>query len=61
MAIRSVSAQIIETPQNEIEKWLVSQVSEQAKSSGIETPQFAIFLSPKPLMRLLPEQVEINP
>ena len=45
MAIRSVSAQIIETPQNEIEKWLVSQVSEQAESSGIETPQFAIFES----------------
>ena len=48
MAIRSVGARIIETPQNEIEKWLVSQVSEQAKSSGIETPQFAIFESQVP-------------
>ena len=48
MAIRSVGARIIETPQNEIEKWLVSRVSEQAKSSGIETPQFAIFESQAP-------------
>ena len=48
MAIRSVGARIIEAPQNEIEKWLVSQVSEQAKSSGIETPQFAIFESQAP-------------
>ena len=48
MAIRSVKARIIEKPESEIENWLMEKIELQAESSGIPTPQFAIFESQSP-------------
>lgn len=48
MAKRSVGAQVIEQPSNEIEQWLVSTVERQARDAGIDMPEIAIFNSPTP-------------
>lgn len=46
MALRSVGGQIIETPRNETEHWLVQMVSRQAQQVGIGMPTVAIYDSP---------------
>jgi heat shock protein HtpX len=48
VAKTSTRAHVIETPSNEIERWLVSTVSRQAKEAGIGMPEVAIFDSPDP-------------
>jgi len=48
MAARSVGAQIIETPRNAGEQWLVSTVARLAQNAGIGMPQVAIFETPTP-------------
>ncbi len=48
MAKRSTGAQVIDTPRNEVEAWLVSTVQRQAQASGIAMPEVAIYDSPTP-------------
>jgi heat shock protein HtpX len=44
----STRAHVIETPSNDIERWLISTVERQAKAAGIGMPEVAIFDSPDP-------------
>ncbi len=48
VAKKSTRARVIETPSNEIERWLVSTVERQAKEAGIGMPEVAVFDSPDP-------------
>lgn len=48
MALRSTGAKPIETPNNELEKWLVETVHSQAEEAGIGKPDVAIFQSTAP-------------
>ena len=48
IAKKSTRAQVIETPSNDIERWLVGTVQRQAKQAGIGMPEVAIFDSPDP-------------
>ena len=43
MALRSVRGQVIETPRNPTEQWLLSTVERQAKQAGIGMPTVAIY------------------
>jgi heat shock protein HtpX len=45
-AKRSVGAEVIETPRNEGERWLVETVRRQAQQAGIGMPEVAIYQSP---------------
>ncbi len=45
MAKRMTGAVVIESPANNMEKWLVETVEKQAKIVGISTPEMAIFPS----------------
>lgn len=42
----SVGAQVITSPQNAQERWLVETVARQAKEAGIDMPEVAIYNSP---------------
>lgn len=46
MAKRGAGVQIIETPSNETEAWLVSTVARQAEAAGIGMPEVGIFQTP---------------
>ncbi len=46
MAKRSTGAQVITSPRNSAESWLLSTVERQARQAGIETPEVAIYNSP---------------
>ena len=46
MAKRSTGTQIIETPRNADEQWLLSTVEELARDAGIGMPEVGIFNSP---------------
>jgi heat shock protein HtpX len=46
MAKQTTGAQVIETPRNEVEQWLVSTVQKQAQAAGIGMPEVAIYDSP---------------
>ena len=48
MAKRSSGAQVIESPRNETEEWLVKTVHAQADQAGIGHPEVAIFESSAP-------------
>jgi heat shock protein HtpX len=48
IAKASTRARVIETPSNDVERWLVSTVERQAKAAGIGMPEVAIFDSPDP-------------
>ena len=48
IAIHSVNAQIITTPQNATEKWLLNTVANQANQWNLATPQVAIYSSSVP-------------
>jgi len=48
MALRSTGAKVIESPNGELEKWLVDTVHAQAERAGIGQPEVAIFDSPAP-------------
>ncbi|MDH3689612.1 MAG: protease HtpX [Gammaproteobacteria bacterium] len=48
MAKRSAGAQVIESPSNDTEQWLVSTVRAQAEKAGIGQPEVAIFDSSAP-------------
>ncbi len=47
-AKRAMGVQVIETPQNQTEQWLVSLVARQAKAAGIGMPEVGIFQTPEP-------------
>jgi heat shock protein HtpX len=46
MAKRSAGVQIIETPRNRDEQWLMTTVAELARDAGIKMPEVGIFPSP---------------
>ncbi|GGA92536.1 protease HtpX [Agarivorans gilvus] len=46
MAKRSTNAQVITTPRNQTEAWLVDTVARQAKAAGIGMPEVAIYHAP---------------
>ena len=48
LAKRSMKVQIIETPQNQTEQWLVQVVKQQAQQAGIDMPEVGIFESQSP-------------
>lgn len=48
VALRSVGGQIIETPANETEAWLLRTVEQQAQAWNLKTPQVAIYDSAEP-------------
>jgi len=48
MAKRSAGAQVIDTPANDSERWLVDTVHSHAQQAGIGQPEVAIFDSPAP-------------
>lgn len=48
MAKKSMGVQLIETPSNQQEQWLVSTVEMQAREAGIGMPEVGIFNSPQP-------------
>jgi len=47
MAKRATGAQVIETPRNEMETWLVNTVRRQADAAGIKMPEVAIYEAPE--------------
>ncbi len=47
-AKRSMGVQVIESPQNKTEEWLLSVVTKQAKEAGIGMPEVGIFQAPEP-------------
>ena len=47
IAKRSVGAQVIESPRNQTEKWLLDTVSRQAQAAGIGMPEVAVYQSPE--------------
>ena len=48
MAKKSMGVQIIESPRNSSEKWLVDTVRNQAEQAGIGMPEVGVFESPQP-------------
>jgi heat shock protein HtpX len=48
VAKRSTGAKVIETPSNDVERWLVTTVQRQAQQAGIGMPEVAIFNSQDP-------------
>ncbi|MEM9741429.1 MAG: protease HtpX [Pseudomonadota bacterium] len=48
MAKRGSGAQVIESPRNQTERWLLDTVARQAKAAGIGMPEVAVFPSPQP-------------
>jgi heat shock protein HtpX len=47
MAKRATGAQVIETPGNPTERWLVDTVARQAKLAGIGMPEVAVYDAPE--------------
>lgn len=45
LALKSVGAEIITTPRNDAERWLVETVTRQSKQAGIPMPDVAIYYS----------------
>lgn len=48
MAKWTAGAEVITSPRNQIEAWLLETVRRQAQSAGIDMPEVAIFHSPSP-------------
>lgn len=46
MAIRSVGAQVITSPRDATERWLVDTIARQAQQAGIGMPEVAIYHAP---------------
>jgi heat shock protein HtpX len=47
-AKRMTGAQVIETPRNEMESWLINTVTRMAKTAHIGMPEVAVYDSPEP-------------
>ena len=48
IAKRTTRARVIDSPSNDVERWLVGTVERQAKEAGIGMPEVAVFDSPDP-------------
>lgn len=48
LAKATMKVKVIDEPQGDVERWLVSTVHAQAKAAGIEKPEFGIFDHPSP-------------
>ena len=48
MAKKSMGVQLIESPNNDTERWLVDTVRKQAQQAGIGMPEVGVFQSPQP-------------
>jgi heat shock protein HtpX len=48
MAKRATGAQVIESPRNSTENWLLATVQRQAREAGIACPEVAVYRSPDP-------------
>ncbi|AGA92086.1 Zn-dependent protease with chaperone function [Thioflavicoccus mobilis 8321] len=48
MAKRAMGVQIIETPTNPYERWLLDTVARLAREAGVATPEVGVFDSPQP-------------
>lgn len=48
MAKRGSGAQVIESPRNSTEQWLLDTTRRQSEAAGIDMPEVAIFPSPQP-------------
>jgi heat shock protein HtpX len=48
VAKASTRAHVIESPSNDVERWLIGTVERQAKEAGIGMPEVAVFDSPDP-------------
>ena len=48
VAKRSVGAEVITEPQNELEEWLLHPIEAQARQWNLKTPEVAIYDSPEP-------------
>ena len=48
MAKKSMRVQVIETPKNNSERWLLDTVKQQAEQAGIGMPEVGVFDSPQP-------------
>ncbi|HSN83352.1 MAG TPA: protease HtpX [Polyangiales bacterium] len=48
VAKTTTRARVIESPSNEIERWLIETVQRQAKEAGIGMPEVAVYDSPDP-------------
>jgi heat shock protein HtpX len=48
MAKRATGAQVIDSPRNATENWLLATVQRQAREAGIACPEVAIYNSPDP-------------
>ena len=48
MAKKSMGVQLIESPSNDAERWLVDTVRNQAEQAGIGMPEVGVFQSPQP-------------
>ncbi len=46
MAKMSTGAKVIQEPRNEVERWLLTTVREQARKAGIGMPEVAVYQSP---------------
>jgi heat shock protein HtpX len=47
MAKRSTGAQVITSPRNEVERWLLDTVARHANRAGIKTPEVAVYDAPE--------------
>ncbi|MFW5969157.1 MAG: protease HtpX [Halofilum sp. (in: g-proteobacteria)] len=47
MAKRMAGCRVIETPRNDVERWLVDTVTRQARAAGIGMPEVAIYEAPE--------------
>jgi heat shock protein HtpX len=48
VAKATTRARVIDTPRNDVERWLVTTVERQAKQAGIGVPEVALYDSPDP-------------
>ncbi len=48
LAKRQMGVQVIESPRNQTEQWLVNVVARQAKAAGVGMPEVGIFDNPAP-------------
>ena len=46
MALKSVGGEVIQTPRNEVERWLVNTVKRQSEQVGIKMPEVALYPAP---------------
>jgi heat shock protein HtpX len=47
MAKRATGAQVITSPRNEVERWLLDTVARHANRAGIKTPEVAVYDAPE--------------